>query len=63
MTAGFSEKLFAERTGLTVDELVLRSAGAREKGLLVRGADGWWTPTETGSRFLNDLQAEFLETG
>ena len=60
LTDGFAETLFAERTGLPVKELDQATARARQKGLLERRSDGCWMPTELGSRFLNDLQSEFV---
>ncbi len=57
---GFAEDLFVERTGLTLAELNQATANARRRGLLERNAGGLWTPTELGSRFLNDLQSEFI---
>ena len=60
LCSGFSEELFVERTTLTADDLMIATAGAREKGLIERSADGFWKPTELGGRFLNDLQSEFI---
>lgn len=60
LNAGFSERQFSERTGLSAEFLQDASRRAIERGLLERHADGQWCPTELGGRFLNDLQSEFL---
>jgi oxygen-independent coproporphyrinogen-3 oxidase len=57
---GFQEAVFLERTGLSTERLQQASSGARARGLLERGNDSIWRPTDLGRRFLNDLQAEFL---
>lgn len=57
---GFAEDLFVARTGLSTSELEQATADARRKGLLERNAEGIWKPTKLGSRFLNDLQSEFI---
>ena len=57
---GFHETVFLERTGLSAQGLQQASSGAVAKGLLERGRDSIWRPTDLGRRFLNDLQAEFL---
>jgi oxygen-independent coproporphyrinogen-3 oxidase len=57
---GFHERVFLERTGLSVQRLQQASSGAVARGLLERGMDATWRPTDLGRRFLNDLQAEFL---
>ena len=57
---GFAEDLFVARTGLSISELEQATAGARRKGLIERNVEGIWKPTELGSRFLNDLQSEFI---
>ena len=57
---GFSEEVFIARTGLSISELEQATAEARRKGLLERNEEGIWKPTELGSRFLNDLQSEFI---
>ena len=57
---GFAENVFVARTGLSTDELENATAEVRRKGLLERGAEGIWRPTDLGKRFLNDLQSEFI---
>ena len=57
---GFHETVFLERTGLSAQRLQQASSGAVARGLLERGTDSTWRPTDLGRRFLNDLQAEFL---
>ena len=57
---GFHETVFLERTGLSAQRLRQASSGAVARGLLERGSDSIWRPTDLGRRFLNDLQAEFL---
>jgi oxygen-independent coproporphyrinogen-3 oxidase len=57
---GFAEAVFVERTGIPVERLLEATRRAREKGLMERRDGGVWRPTTLGSRFLNDLQAEFL---
>ena len=60
LNAGFSEETFVERTGLQVSDLDRATEDARQKGLLQRDDNATWRPTELGTRFLNDLQAEFI---
>jgi hypothetical protein len=36
------------------------SKNARRRGLIERDISEIWRPTELGARFLNDLQAEFI---
>ena len=60
LSAGFTEEIFCQRTGLSTSDLMNATAGARARGLLERNPGGLWKPTELGGRFLNDLQAEFL---
>ena len=60
LNAGFSEKLFTARTGLSAAELSRASAAAQTQGLLERSTSGAWRATSLGGRFLNDLQSEFL---
>lgn len=60
LNAGFSERLFCQRTGLSTDILHKASRRAVERRLLERKSGGQWCPTELGRRFLNDLQSEFL---
>lgn len=57
---GFSEEVFAARTGEAAADLATIMRPAQDKGLVVREADSAWRPTSLGRRFLNDLQAEFL---
>lgn len=63
LNEGFDEAIFVERTGLSTRQLLDATGPAREKGLIERNGTGVWKPTELGGRFLNDLQAEFIETG
>lgn len=57
---GFAEELFQQRTAIAADELMDATQAAREKGLIERKRNGIWKPSKHGSRFLNDLQAEFI---
>ena len=57
---GFSETLFAERTGLAPDRIAVEAEAAISRGLIERSSEGRWRATDLGRRFLNDLQAEFL---
>jgi oxygen-independent coproporphyrinogen-3 oxidase len=57
---GFSEQLFAERTGLPIPALRERLAPLATRGLVAAGEAGRWVPTPRGQQFLNDLQAHFL---
>ena len=56
---GFEAKLFAERTGLTLNAIGKELDAAEAKGLLYRDYR-IIRPTELGRRFLNDLQQMFL---
>lgn len=59
---GFNGALFTQRTGLALASLQPTLALAHARGLLVsEGAS--WRPSDTGWRFLNDLQAMFLPEG
>ncbi len=60
LNEGFAEDLFVARTGLSVEELEQATTEVRRKGLLERNAVGIWRPTDLGTRFLNDLQSEFV---
>ncbi len=60
LTDGFSESVFCERTGRSADQLAEAMQSASTKGLVVREDNAVWRPTPLGTRFLNDLQAEFL---
>ena len=57
---GFDEGLFAARTGLPPALLQERLAPLAARDLVAGDGAGRWWPTETGQRFLNDLQAHFL---
>ena len=57
---GFTDALFAERTGISAGRLAALARTAREKGMLERTAAPGWRATALGWRFLDDLQAEFL---
>lgn len=63
LSAGFAEEDFVARTGLAATDLMTATQSARKKGLIQRGDGGIWQPTDLGSRFLNDLQAEFIVDG
>jgi oxygen-independent coproporphyrinogen-3 oxidase len=56
---GFSESGFKHRTGLDFS-LVSKSVESAMVDGLMEHNDGVWRPTETGFRYLNDLQARFL---
>ncbi len=60
LNEGFEPALFEQRTGLPLHSIqpLLDRARTRE---LLETEDGHIRPTELGRRFLNDLQAEFLE--
>ena len=60
LNAGFSEAMFVQRTGVDAAELMRASENARRRGLIERDTSEIWRPTELGARFLNDLQAEFI---
>ncbi|MDR3399928.1 MAG: radical SAM family heme chaperone HemW [Pandoraea sp.] len=60
LTDGVKSELFADRTGLPMAKIAKALAAAVEKGLLVDDPQRI-APTELGQRFLNDLQAMFLE--
>ena len=51
--------MFAERTGLRIEDMKAPLEEARRRGLL-RFGHGRWRPTDLGLRFLNDLQGLFL---
>jgi len=61
LTSGFDEQLFVARTGLEVEYLRTKFAGPVDKGLIVQVGATYWQVTPLGRRFLNDLQAEFLQ--
>ncbi|MGH8196024.1 MAG: radical SAM family heme chaperone HemW [Woeseiaceae bacterium] len=58
---GFAEAQFVSRTGLPFSAVWPGVSRARASGLLESAATGQWRPTEQGLRFLNDLQAVFLD--
>jgi oxygen-independent coproporphyrinogen-3 oxidase len=60
LTAGFPARLFAERTGLTLDAIRPQLDEAASRGLLAVTAERI-APTESGRRFLNDLLQVFLK--
>jgi putative oxygen-independent coproporphyrinogen III oxidase len=60
LNEGFSAGLFEERTGLTLESVQPRLQAAQQAGLLEPSGAGW-RPTTLGRRFLNDLQATFLD--
>nr|WP_249222847.1 radical SAM family heme chaperone HemW [Noviherbaspirillum sp. L7-7A] len=59
LTGGFDPRLFAERTGLSLNAIEERLNAAEAKGLLYRDHK-LIRPTVLGQRFLNDLQEMFL---
>lgn len=59
---GFSLASFSWRTGLPAVSLLPQLRAAQARGLL-EDAGERWRPSELGFRFLNDLQAMFLEVG
>lgn len=60
LSDGFSERDFCDRTGLDIESIREPIAKARQDDLIEQSGPGHWRPTETGFRFLNDLQARFL---
>ena len=56
---GFSERQFADRTGLPWAALQMPIQQAVARGLLEKRGDRW-RPTARGRQFLNDLQGLFL---
>ena len=63
LNGGFDVGLFEARTGLPWSAVSAAVATAEARGLMARGHDRHWAPTELGRRFLNDLQASFLPEG
>jgi oxygen-independent coproporphyrinogen-3 oxidase len=59
LTQGFPSRLFAERTGLTLEAIRPQLDEAVSRGLLEMTAERI-APTEQGRRFLNDLLQVFL---
>ena len=59
LTEGFSPNLFAERTGMGLNQIQKQLDLAEEKGMLYRD-HALIRPTDLGRRFLNDLQEMFL---
>jgi oxygen-independent coproporphyrinogen-3 oxidase len=57
---GFAPRLYAERTGLSLDSLRTALGEAQRRALLSLSADRI-APTELGRRFLNDLLEIFLD--
>ena len=60
LTDGFETKLFIENTGLALSEILPTLNIAKEKGL-IQYDSFTIKPTELGLKFLNDLQALFLD--
>jgi len=56
---GFAEAGFRDRTGLDFSRLSNLVETAKADGLMEQVGE-CWRPTETGFRYLNDLQARFL---
>jgi len=59
LTEGFSPNLFAERTGMSLNQIGKPLDLAEQKGMLYRD-HAVIRPTDLGRRFLNDLQEIFL---
>ncbi len=59
LTDGFELSSYAERTGDSLAAILQTLDEAQSKGLIVREPN-WVKPTALGRRFLNDLQAMFL---
>lgn len=59
LTEGFSPNLFAERTGMSLNQIGKQLDLAEQKGMLYRDY-AVIRPTDLGRRFLNDLQEIFL---
>ncbi|MBP1313050.1 radical SAM family heme chaperone HemW [Herbaspirillum huttiense F1] len=59
LTEGFSPNLFAERTGMSLNQIEKSLNLAEQKGMLYRD-HALIRPTDLGRRFLNDLQEIFL---
>lgn len=59
LTEGFSPNLFAERTGMSLNQIEKSLNVAEQKGMLYRD-HALIRPTDLGRRFLNDLQEIFL---
>jgi putative oxygen-independent coproporphyrinogen III oxidase len=57
---GFSSHSYRSTTGLSLHDLEEKLARAKTQGLLEPTSSGW-RPTPLGRRFLNDLQASFLD--
>ncbi len=57
---GFAADHFESRTGLRMEHIEPLLLRAQSRGLLERGPEDGWRPSELGLRFLNDLQAGFL---
>ncbi len=62
LSDGFEIAQFEARTGLSLSAVEERLRLAEHKGLLMRGDDSSYRPTEFGARFLNELQSMFLAT-
>ncbi len=59
LTEGFPPNLFAERTGMSLNQIEKQLDLAEKKGMLFRD-HALIRPTDLGRRFLNDLQEIFL---
>ena len=57
---GFTKECFTARTGLGTDVFKAVMQDSASRGL-IDASDRGWKPTDLGRRFLNDLQASFLE--
>ena len=61
LRAGFTLEMFASQTGLAPDMILPRLQGAESRGMMEQWGNEGWRPTDLGFRFLNDLQAIFLD--
>ncbi len=62
LSEGFDEKLFADRTGITPDELERALSGGLGRGLVTRTGNRW-SATAQGFRFLNEILVDLLPDG
>ena len=60
LNEGFSNQCFESRTGLDTEVFRAAMQDSVDRGLIESTVVGW-KPTDFGRRFLNDLQARFLE--
>ncbi len=60
LSSGFTERQFTQNTGLPAERMAGLLRQAEGDGLMERSADGGWSASPLGQRYLNDLQARFL---